>query len=887
MASTGLQRPIDAALCLGSPTARVSALAADRGQKIPLHELTDETAVYQFFWYKTSGGTKVPACTSLLNGDVVTYALLDGWTLVDPIYHVPAITASSLNAERVSVKGQLIECQSQLASLRSEHMLLRHDYERIKSSQVIRKKRFDLWTVLLLSLLAGLLMGAATAEETNMTTPSQSAGKLNTNELEPWFDQVTKFIYTNLEKELPKMSTFGPIVKEIVAETTTWLIWLWGLWPLQCVLAVCYAFVSTTNPKWIIVALIVATVSGMRSAAMLAVNSMDGVATAVYGLSMFFYPFGPDVAVLVYVVAGLLALTMCMILPVDTTQFIHGWVVGLATIVVHTLMVAFSVPGVAFPVLLALWKIWRYIRHQPTQVCYKDAAGKIVDTQSVAPTQSWLSRMAQRLKKFTQRKPRTTQSTTFNFKLFNIFKVRNDEGEGTGFRVGNFIVTAKHVLAGRDLHEIIDDTGAIHPTKVKWLHPEKDIALLTLPPALQNAVPLKVSGPFTEGPVMIITETQPRLVATSAHGLNVSGTITYAVNTPNGASGAPVVDPTGKLVAIHVINTGFSAGGVSVCLEDVTPPPKIDEVAKLKKEIEELKAKKYNQANMGVDAIVELVREAVRVEMMILRKELAQDSDEEADSDSEFTLNQAKGKTKRGKTWKKNATKNRVHSNEGPSRKTGGKKKQAVWTEAEYKELLEKGYTVDQLKELADDIRERGQLVMAIEDDTEAGFPNWEELDDEYEEETNTIWFGQYKPFPEKYREEWEELGILPDFDEPMRYAKWALTPEELDCLRDDARRLALRFNELVNLIRVSNEWKPEWDKMALLSLANLLWKDINMACVDLGIPPFFLQRKPKNWKRGATRAPEKKEKEPVKKKEPAVVKDMVSPPGNNSSNRQ
>lgn len=102
--------------------------------------------------------------------------------------------------------------------------------------------------------------------------------------------------------------------------------------------------------------------------------------------------------------------------------------------------------------------------------------------------------------------------------------------------------------------------------------------------------------------------------------------------------------------------------------------------------------------------------------MMVLRAEL----------DKPFE--QAKGKTKR-----------KLRINIKGKR---GKRAKA-WTEEEYKQLQEQGYTREQLQDMANNILEQ----MHDEDpadqmDDEYGYPDWDDIDDSEREEIENEWFG-------------------------------------------------------------------------------------------------------------------------------------------------
>lgn len=194
------------------------------------------------------------------------------------------------------------------------------------------------------------------------------------------------------------------------------------------------------------------------------------------------------------------------------------------------------------------------------------------------------------------------------------------------------------------------------------------------------------------------------------------------------------------------------------------------------------------------------------------------------------------------------------------------KKKKAVWTEEEYKHLLEKGYTADQLRDMADDIRERGALVAAIEDDIEGGgFPEWDDPDSDTEDQINEDWFGQAKKPSKAFQQAWDDHGYLPEYDDPTDYAKYELTAAEVKLLPRDVRILAEQFKNTIEHLRVSNVWEPSLDKQRIYAKLSYIWWELNAWCDRNGITPFYQSRVPKNRRGGRKPAPKPVEATPKK----------------------
>lgn len=212
-------------------------------------------------------------------------------------------------------------------------------------------------------------------------------------------------------------------------------------------------------------------------------------------------------------------------------------------------------------------------------------------------------------------------------------------------------------------------------------------------------------------------------------------------------------------------NTGFTGGGAVLRQEDIHQE---SEVERLRREINDLKTqleapapapepkkkkgilKKsesgkengLNQSyNMLTSEVVALVREAVRLEMEVLRHEL----------DTQF--DQAKGKTK---------NKMRI-ARGGKSRKP---KRMRAWTEEEYKAMQEKGYTRAQLQDMANIIIERMNEDLLI-DEGDEGYPEWEDPPEEDLRETEREWLGTNEEHEDyvrdSYRDDWNQCCLKPD----------------------------------------------------------------------------------------------------------------------------
>nr|WBV74320.1 ORF1a [Bat astrovirus BtSY1] len=825
---------LDIALSLGNPGARACGQLKDKSATKPLSDLTDPGAVYSFSWVKTTGGAKAVACTSLYLGEPVTYANITGeWEPVETKWETSVIVASTLSIEKERLAHENRELKDELSKVRLENELTRHELARARSEQAPRF-RFDqkrlFW--FLLAILFGLIAGAS-AEET----------RVHDNWQQEYFFKAINYTQDLVTTSYTELITQLKPVTDYIH-----YLWYWaGFWPLQCLVLAGVSYFRDRRPWVMVINLIASTWSGTKSIWPIVSGNVCGYGLFTMTMTGFVLPLSVNSAFPVFLASTLIGLTVVLARGENFERAVtsHALVGGMYCL--HAVATYYSVTHQFIFLAFLVFKTTKVLVTQPTSIQVRNADGKVVDTLPVAPKQGFLSRMLQRLR---QRKPRTEQHPVFNMRSVDLHKIKCINGEGTCFRVGNFIVTAKHVLGGDNLAEVIDYSGASHPTKVKYVHPTKDVVLCTLPTGLQDMVPIKVANHFEHGPAMLLLETGDRFVAAPVTAAHFGEELTYAVRTPDGSSGAPVVDPTGKLIGIHVINTGFSAGGVFVDLSDLEPPKPS------KSEVVDEVAPTFLEQKFSESEIVGLIRQAIAAEMRALRMELAMDDD----------FLQAKGKTKRGKTWRRNATHNRVHSTEAHTNKFKKDKKKAVWTEEEYKRLLEKGYTAEQLREMADDIRDRGALVAAIEDDTEeGGFPEWDDPDSDYEEQVNEDWFGQAKKPSKAFQQAWDDHGYLPDYDDPTDYAKYELTAAEVKLLPRDVRILAEQFKNTIEHLRVSNVWEPSLDKQRIYAKLSYIWWELNAWCDRNGITPFYQSRVPKNRRGGRKPAPKPVEVNPKK----------------------
>ena len=211
--------------------------------------------------------------------------------------------------------------------------------------------------------------------------------------------------------------------------------------------------------------------------------------------------------------------------------------------------------------------------------------------------------------------------------------------------------------------------GLNYEAKVRYT-PTKDVAFITCPGELHPQARFKLAKNPDYSLFTVTAFVNEDVVVSTANAVVHGETLSYAMKTQDGMSGAPVTDRYGRVVGCHQTNTGYTGGAVIIHQDDFHPhkPQGLEaEVERLKAELE-LERKKHATMNQSFNPneIVDLVRLAVEREMQVLRDEI----------NREFGFNQKKkGKTKHGRS----------------GHRTNLRRGARMLTEEEYNELLERG----------------------------------------------------------------------------------------------------------------------------------------------------------------------------------------------------
>ncbi|AII82239.1 ORF1a [Feline astrovirus D1] len=838
--------PYDAVLSFGSPGARRRGLQLNLLSKDKLEDIFGDGGPLCFEFHDisvvdSSSGTVMPtskkvktiAVSGVCDGNqYVTYAFVPGantWCEIDPKVHRPTALVGVLRGDHARLNLENQDLKRQISSLKLELELQRHEHARLQQQLPPKFRKFNVWKWLIYSMLLGMLfISSCKAErygkcldlELSDTSAPQACvhwvwdrpdeQQTRVEGIKIWLQEV-KLKIANAWHQ----SGAPQFVKNAWIYAVDWHV-------LATVIGLVYVLYAE-RPAYMLATLVLATLSKVQLFALSALPSLDVVSTITLWISMVVYVFDQPMAILTSVFLAVTASVACVAMPdYGYSQVIRGAFVVVATIIASHVAHITHAPNWLCVMVLVLYRIMRvttYILAEKVEI--KGPDGKVQEVKYAHP--SWITKVSKVLNPFNQ-KVRTGISPTARVIPNGVVVVDTKEGTGTGFRLRSYIVTAAHVVGNEETVRIV--WGGVQAfTKVIYKHPQKDVAYLTLPQECQELPTYKLAKKVEDGPVVITSLDDGGVLAVSvSEGVVVGSNMTYAVHTKNGMSGSPVTNVDGRILGVHQTNTGFTGGAVIITNDDFPQPKKNVREAELEEKIKNLEAAlAAHSQNSSVNDIVDLVRAAVSREMQILRQELVNE-----------TFVQAKGKTK---------AKRRLMGYRG-------RKLRKAFTEEEYKDLLEKGFTKEQLRNMADAIREA--MEYGDDDEVEDAYPDWSDhdSDDEIEKE----WFGQSawtecEPIKEDVLADTLPIHLRDKYG--LDY--YLITEFEA---RQFAKELADYREHLEAVIRANvekNKWVQNVDTRAILEDLNTMWYNLNHLFWKNGLIPFTQRKKqkPKNLKRG------------------------------------
>uniref|UniRef100_A0AAU7E2K9 ORF1a protein n=1 Tax=Mops bat astrovirus TaxID=3141890 RepID=A0AAU7E2K9_9VIRU len=798
----------DSLFAFGNSAARCEAAAYEQKAKHKLRDTVPSTTVFEVFYTTRADGRVV--VTTAIESAPRTWVFCESesdWKEIDPIIRSKPCLATGLIEQRDKLQAENLELKCELATTKLELSLLRHELQRAKDQIPVKRSCFTFTQKFLLGLMLGLILA------TNL--PSAAAESPDA-ELKRYLKGYADGIYNWFSEKLHALDSMD------------WLqlaVMLWSHWVVHLAVFVIVGLFRYDNVTPTLVLAVLAIWADWRANGLLPIGAADAGSLVAHCVGMFMYPLNMRLAfvLLLCIIVGNVCYSV--IVGDNPAPVLTGSITVVTVFILNLACDILGCPKNVPSIIYIIYKVVLISVVRPSTVVVKDADGKVVETTNVHPLKSAFVKLSSFKQMFQKRKsPRVSVDPFFPIAPNCTVMVKTPEGTGTGFRVQNYLITAKHVVGDNETLEVVHE-GRVYATKIKWVHPTKDLAFLMLPAGLQELKAFKIAKEVDDGPVAIITKAGDHVAFAVSPGVVVGDEMTYAVQTPDGSSGAPVVFPTGRAVAVHTVNTGFSAGAVILRPSDLPPvEAKSDEIQKLKAEIEKLKAM---QQCSGAGDVVGLIREAIQREMLILRKEL-----------SDFE------QKKKGR--------NKVNRRQG--------KRKPVWTEEEYKAMMEKGFTKQQLQEMAENIRER--MENEIDDAyNDVSAP----LDDMDDDEVNRVWFKQRltKDSPQsRFNQYWCEEWNPPSPRIPANavVTKFNLLADEevIAKMSRTARRLIQQLQEMIDFAVIEGrEWNPEVDKDLFLEEASEMYYKINEECFVNDLP-CFLQSK--NGKKGPAKkqAPKK-----------------------------
>nr|UXK97418.1 ORF1a [Porcine astrovirus 2] len=633
--------------------------------------------------------------------------------------HQPTILAAALMEDRAAKARTISE-------LRLDNELLRGQIAVMRQERAETPRLAINWTTIFALVFFGFSLFWHSANGLTTTSTTQSVNPIKILELNEWLDN-----FINKAKNI--IHTHHYTVVNTVRQSPSWLLAstvLPYLWQVVAVLLSIITVYKAENRIMSLLFLAAASLSGGDWIFLASASYQTHISAAIQIACVMVSHLDPIGAICTSALAmfGTFIASMCA----SSTTFIQHSRAASANTIVHIVSIVLrtlNLPPLLFAFGLALVRAYLLLA-TPTgaTVEIRSEDGKVVHKETLKP--GLLFRFKQRLRKFAQLCFGMPPLVRVNPSA--VVRLETPDGTGTGFFCANNIVTAGHVVGPHKVAAICVGNSKYQATLARHIE-GKDIALLKIPQQLQNYPRLKIAPKIDPSWLCVYSpDGDGAMIQSVVPGHQVDDCLDYATPTRDGMSGAPVVNPDGRVMAVHLTNTGFTGGAQIITQADVTEPPKVTPAEeKLRLEVEELKKKleSYTQSSTQGD-IVGLIREAMAREMTILRKELNKELSLMVQEQQEGFSQTKKGKTKRGRGA-------RLMRLAGAKKR---KQKGPMFTEEEYNRLLEQGLTPDEIRDMVDELYE----------EEVAGFPEWEEMSDGYD--PNDDWefesdsdFGQRK----------------------------------------------------------------------------------------------------------------------------------------------
>ncbi|AED89608.1 nsp1ab [Bovine astrovirus B76/HK] len=603
--------------------------------------------------------------------------------------HQPTILAAALIHDRA-------EKSKTISELRLDNELLRGQIAFMRQEYATTTPRFTMsWATLFALVFLGFSLFWHSAHGLTTTSTTDSVNPMEMLKLNIWLEDF-------ISAAKKTIHTHHYTVVNAVKASPSWILATAVMPHLWQVVALVLGIVSVYRAEKRVISILflaAATISG-ADWVFLASASLQTVPSALIQVAcVIISHFDPIGAICVSALAmfGTFLASMC---ATNTTFVQHSRAASANTAILVLSIVLRTLGLPSMPIALALAIVRAYtILTTPlgATIEVRSEDGKVLSKDPLKP--GILFRFKQGLKKFAQL--RTSMPPLVRVNPTAVVRIETPEGIGSGFLCANYIVTAGHVVGQNKVVSICVGSAKYQAPVARQLD-GKDVALLKIPQQMQGYPRLKIAQKVDPEWICVYSpDDDGAIVQSVVPGHQVDECLDYAVPTRNGMSGCPVVNPDGRVMGVHLTNTGFTGGAQIITQADVIDPPKVStNEDKLRQEIDDLKkqlAKCSQSSSQG--EVVELVRAAMAREMKILRAELNKE-----------IYTQAKGKTKGKKRLRMVGAKTRRQR--GP-----------MFTEEEYQALLEKGMTPEEIRDMVERLYEKEA----------AGFPDWDPMDDGYD----------------------------------------------------------------------------------------------------------------------------------------------------------
>nr|AKQ98300.1 polyprotein [Porcine astrovirus 2] len=633
--------------------------------------------------------------------------------------HQPTILTAALMEDRA-------EKAREISALRLDNELLRGQLAYMRQEQTSTPKIAFSWTTLFALVFIGFSLCWHSANGLTTTSTTQSMDPIGILKLNAWLeefvDRAKKIVHTH---HYTVVNTVKDSPSWIVAQAITPYLWH----AVTLFLSVMTVY-KAEHRLISLLFLAAASLSGGDWIFLASASLQTPISATIQIVCVMISHIDPIGAICMSALA-MFVIFMASMCATNTTFVQQSRAASINTVVLTVSIVLRTLKLPAMPIAIGLAIIRAYsilITPSAATIEVRSEDGKVLSKEPVKP--GLLFRFKQRLRRFAQ--VRTSMPPLVRVNPTAVVRIETPDGIGTGFFCANHIVTAGHVLGPHKVASVCVGNSKYQAPLTRHID-GKDIALLKIPQQLQNYPRLKIAPKIeTDWLCVYSPDESGAIIQSVVPGNQVDDCLDYATPTRDGMSGAPVVNPDGRVMAVHLTNTGFTGGAQILTQADVTDPPKSTPAEdKLRAELEELKKQlaTFTQSSTQAD-VIGLIREAMAREMKILRSEINAELANITQAQQDGFSQTKKGKTKRGRGRIK-------------LRLAGAKKRRQkgpVFTEEEYQRLLDEGLTPDEIRDTVDELYE----------EESAGFPEWEEMSDGYD--PNDDWefesdsdFGQKK----------------------------------------------------------------------------------------------------------------------------------------------